>query len=757
MSLSKRNSIFGRRTSNEVREELTSNPSELLPSDIFEQRLYAWKSTIKQLIFYFQTIAETEQQSARGYSKAFSSMQVPLKEGHHLLPVGSNGVQDVAAAVNSTTQQLVEYHTEFARCITDQTVGNLTRLKTEIKSRLLSTKKDLINHETNLGRERQNSAKLISEYDQACYTADGHSSPNGKPGPMDPWLVYNNLQKQLSKQIFEENSFHKTMLSTQKSLEIFEASIIETLKNTLESYYKWRSANITKILEQINMANEVIAVLSPAHEWNAFFEKNKPPLIDPDSPETSIEAISYPNKDHPLTVPLKYGVMERQGGVFKSVKRDHCFLTSSGFLHGYPNSDPTAGSPEFSIYLPSSVMRGYSESNIAFEIAEKGSGGLFHRAEHTYVFRFLKREDLNEWWGAIREFTKTTEETPFNSNSQPTSPVVFAAGGGNEGTEPTPLNSRATTENIDPAVLAQASQPATAETINQRAIAEESQQPISSALQQSQYTISPQQSSAAPATTPVQQQIPYTANENLQQQPQYTGLQNQQQQPPPLPQHPSVQQQQQPQQSSSAPATTPIQQQTLNTANENLQQQPQYIGSQNQQQQPPPLPQHPSVQQQQQQPQQSYAAPTTTPAQQQIPQTVNENSKQSHQYSSEQSSQQQPTYPNNQGQVQQQPQYLSEQNPQQNQGQMYQQLQHTDSQGLKQNSQFADPPQQQYQYPANLTQQQPSNNQAPNPQAVIYDSTQAIPRDATTLQSAPSNADTLAGVPGQMPGQLTSA
>ncbi|ORX93530.1 hypothetical protein K493DRAFT_152470, partial [Basidiobolus meristosporus CBS 931.73] len=410
-------------------------PSELLPSDVFEQRLYAWKTTIKQLILYFQTIAESELQSARSYSKALTLLQVPLKEGHHLLPVGSNGVQDTVTAVNSTSQQMVEYHTEFSRCITDQTVGSLTRLKAEIKSRLLSTKKELVNHETNLGKERQNSAKLISEYDQACYTADGHSSPNSRATPTDPWLVYNGLQKQLSRQISEENGFHKTMLSTQKSLEIFEASIVDTLKSTLQSYNKWRTANVTRLLEKTDASNEAIDTLSTEHEWNAFYEKNKPPLLDPDAAETSIDAIDFPNKNNPLTIPKKYGVMERQSGVFKTAKRDHCFLTPSGFLHGYTQSDPTLGAPEFSIYLPSSIMRGYSEANLAFEVAEKGSGGLFHRAEHTYVFRFLKKEDLAEWWGAIKEYTKATEETPFNDTSQVIAPAPTTADGVTNNTE----------------------------------------------------------------------------------------------------------------------------------------------------------------------------------------------------------------------------------------------------------------------------------------------------------------------------------
>ncbi|KAK9760420.1 hypothetical protein K7432_015545 [Basidiobolus ranarum] len=443
MSLSRKTSVFRQRSTNEAKEDVAANAAEALPSDIFEQRLYAWKSTIKQLILYFQTIAEVEQQSARGYSKAFNSLQVPLKEGHHLLPVGNNGVQDVTVAVNNTSQQLFEHHTEFAKCITDQIVGNLSRLKAEIKTRLLSTKKEIIGHESNLGRERQTSAKIISEYDQACHAADSHTSASIKPTPTDPWLVYNGLQRQLHKQIIEENGFHKSMISTQKSLEIFEASIVETLKTTLESYYKWRTTYTTKLLEQINVANEAITTLTPNLEWNAFFEKNKPPLIDPQSPETSIEAINYPNKENQLTVPKKYGVMERQGGMFKSARKDHCFITPSGFLHGYSNADPTTGAPEFSIHLPSSVLRGYSEANLAFEVAEKGSGGLFHRAEHSYVFKFLTKDELANWWSAIKEFTKSTAETPFNGGTQGTVPAVVGTDTA-ENIEPPPQESRVT-------------------------------------------------------------------------------------------------------------------------------------------------------------------------------------------------------------------------------------------------------------------------------------------------------------------------
>ncbi|ORX97704.1 hypothetical protein K493DRAFT_406827 [Basidiobolus meristosporus CBS 931.73] len=493
MSLSRKTSVFRPKGATETKDEVGPSTTEALPSDIFEQRLYAWKATIKQLVIYFQGVAEVEQQSARGYTKVFNSLQVPLKEGHHLLPVGSNGVQDVVVAVNNTSQQLFEHHTEFARCITDQIVGNLNRLKADIKTRLLSSKKELVNHESNLGRERQNSAKIISDYDQACHNTDNNVPLNGKAAPTDPWIVHNTLQKQLQKQIFEENSFHKTMISTQKSLEIFETSIVETLKNTLDSYYKWRTTYSSKLLEQINVATGAVTALTPELEWNSFYEKNQPPLIDPASSEITMEAINYPNKDNQLTTVKKYGVMERQGSMFKSARRDHCFLTPSGFLHGYTQSDPIVGSPEYSIYLPSSVLRGYSESNLAFEIAEKGTGGLFHRSEHSYVFKFLTKEDLAGWWNCIKEFTKTTEETPFNSGSQALAPSTAAAVD-TANTEPIAQEPRAVVD--EPSNATQQPVPTTVAGQAQEAPAnvEETQQPISAALQQSQYpTTTPQQ------------------------------------------------------------------------------------------------------------------------------------------------------------------------------------------------------------------------------------------------------------------------
>lgn len=52
-------------------------------------------------------------------------------------------------------------------------------------------------------------------------------------------------------------------------------------------------------------------------EWNAFLA-NTDELVDPDVPLRNIENITYPGKDHPATVEVRSGMLERKSKYLKS-------------------------------------------------------------------------------------------------------------------------------------------------------------------------------------------------------------------------------------------------------------------------------------------------------------------------------------------------------------------------------------------------------------------------------------------------------
>jgi len=66
-------------------------PQDLKPSDVLIERFVAWKAIVKQLIAYFEGIADIQNNIAREYTKLRAVIQVPFRAGNQFL--GEGGLQ----------------------------------------------------------------------------------------------------------------------------------------------------------------------------------------------------------------------------------------------------------------------------------------------------------------------------------------------------------------------------------------------------------------------------------------------------------------------------------------------------------------------------------------------------------------------------------------------------------------------------------------------------------------------------------------
>ena len=66
-------------------------PQDLKPSDVLIERFVAWKAIVKQLIAYFEGLADIQNNVAREYTKLRAVVQVPFRAGNQFL--GEGGLQ----------------------------------------------------------------------------------------------------------------------------------------------------------------------------------------------------------------------------------------------------------------------------------------------------------------------------------------------------------------------------------------------------------------------------------------------------------------------------------------------------------------------------------------------------------------------------------------------------------------------------------------------------------------------------------------
>ncbi|TFK35997.1 hypothetical protein BDQ12DRAFT_655045 [Crucibulum laeve] len=406
---------------------------DINPSDVLIERFTGWKAVVKQLIAYFEGVAQIESHTARELSKLANVIQVPFKPGNQFLGEGENGMQDLYQAIRDKTHLVSITHTDLGRTIDTSIVQQLQKLKADIKGHIKNIQNDTGKLAAAVAKEREHSTRLIEDLGRDIATFKNAETTGGRIGT-DPYITNQTLARQLQKQVTEENLLQKSIINMQENSQKFEESIIRAVQSSWKTYDEWHARAVSARQETLLGLSTSIAALPTTQEWSTFAERSKDHLLDPKTPLRNPEAVTYPLQDDPSLAPLRTGNLERKQRFTRMWKSGYFVLTPSGFLHEYASSDPNTqggpGSPPaFSLFLPMCTLGAPSAPNAKswkFHIegrkdgsgfgsgsGRRGSGGgSFMRvlsmgggekSQHAWSFRAKSREEMMEWWEEMRD------------------------------------------------------------------------------------------------------------------------------------------------------------------------------------------------------------------------------------------------------------------------------------------------------------------------------------------------------------------
>ncbi|KAM5544910.1 hypothetical protein V8D89_001808 [Ganoderma adspersum] len=393
-------------------------PHDLRPSDILIERFTAWKAIVKQLISYFEGIADIENNVAREMTKLAGVIQVPFRSGNQFL--GEGGLQDIFYGIRDKTRAIADQHANLGRTVDGSIVQHLQKLRTEIKAHIKNIQNDTGKLATAVAKEREFSAKLIG--DLGTNVSIYKNTPLNITAKTDPYVANQAVARQLLKQVHTENALQKSLLLTQASSAMFEASLVQAVQSAWATFAEWRTRLDNSISELFNHLQRDMAGLPPDREWISFAAREDH-LVDPETPLRDPQVINYPSKDDPSVHPVHDGLLERKKRYTRAYKESYYVLTAAGFLHEYASSDPAlAHQPLFSLFLPMCTLGPPSTASgksHKFHIEERkdGSGianvgsfrnmkdsiiGRGHGSGRAWAFRARSHEDMMEWWNDIR-------------------------------------------------------------------------------------------------------------------------------------------------------------------------------------------------------------------------------------------------------------------------------------------------------------------------------------------------------------------
>ncbi|KAI6102230.1 hypothetical protein EDD17DRAFT_1606061 [Pisolithus thermaeus] len=395
------------------------SPTDLRPSDILIDRFVAWKAIVKQMIAYFEGVADIEGNVAREYTKLGAVVQVPFKSGTQFL--GESGLQDVFYTIRDKARHIADQHANLARTVDSSIVQHLQKLRTEIKAHIKNIQNDTGKLATSVAKERDLSTRMIGELATAISVFK--NTPMNVTPKSDPYVINMSVSHQLQKQIHEENALQKSIIIMQQNSAHFEEGIVRAIQSAWATFAEWRDRSYALVSDAWGVLDTNMASLAPDREWIAFAAREDH-LLDPETPLRNPDTVAYPGREDPASSPVHAGYLERKKRFTRTYRESFYVLTAAGFLHEYPTSDPThigMHPPMFSLFLPACTLGPPSASRARshkFHIeGSKDGEGFSHsgsirrsvlggmgigRGAHAWAFRARSREDLMEWWNDIR-------------------------------------------------------------------------------------------------------------------------------------------------------------------------------------------------------------------------------------------------------------------------------------------------------------------------------------------------------------------
>ncbi|KAK5126464.1 hypothetical protein LTR85_010700 [Meristemomyces frigidus] len=382
----------------------TPIPTQSSPTEILANRFQAWRQLLKSLITYFREI----QDSYDARAKAIRKVQNTISNiTNPTIFMSQNGLGEA-------TRMLDDYHKRSmaeankSRDIESDVIGALTGLRSDLGQKIKEIKSLSGDFKNSVDKEKESTRREVEKLQEALQHAD-HEDGN-VVGRNDPFVVRLGVDRQVEKQIDEENYLHRAYLNLENSgreLESIVVGEIQKAYNALAGILKREADDAYHVVEGLRSG----PISMPKEQEWLDFVTNDPHFVDPDVPVRRIEDIEYPGKHHPAASEVRAGMLERKSKYLKSYTAGW-YVLSPTHLHEFKSADKIYSQPPvMSLYLLDQKLGSKSDpgsSSHKFMLKGKQSGSM-HKG-HNWVFRAETHETMLAWYEDIRVLTETTGE-----------------------------------------------------------------------------------------------------------------------------------------------------------------------------------------------------------------------------------------------------------------------------------------------------------------------------------------------------------
>ncbi|KAI1462993.1 uncharacterized protein F4812DRAFT_292766 [Daldinia caldariorum] len=377
-------------------------PTSGNPTEVLAERFQSWRKILKDLIAYFREIQSHYEHRSKSLIKLANVLNNTSAPPGFLT---SGGLDDAAQILRGYHKNMIIEATK-AKEIEQDVILALTGLRSDLNQKIKEIKSLSSDFKNSVEKEMENTRKAVNALQEALGQTELDSALT--TGKQDPYLLRLAVDRQLERQLDEENYLHKAYLNLESSGRELESIVVGEIQKSYNAYLGIIKREADAAYNTIDELRAGPISMPKDHEWINFIQRD-PQFVDPDVPLRSAEHIHYPGRDHFACQEIRAGLLERKSKYLKSYTAGW-YVLSPTHLHEFKSADKTQA-PVMSLYLPEQKLGSHStEGGSSNKFILKGrQTGAMHRG-HTWVFRAESHDTMMAWYEDIKALTEKSPE-----------------------------------------------------------------------------------------------------------------------------------------------------------------------------------------------------------------------------------------------------------------------------------------------------------------------------------------------------------
>ncbi|CAR27610.1 hypothetical protein ZYGR_0N00920 [Zygosaccharomyces rouxii] len=389
-------------------------PASAQPTEVLASRFSAWRSVIRSIITYLTETASIQDEIVRQQLRLTHAVQFPffVAEGqkpnsneektaqNFFMPAGSGSIQELPSILNQYHGTVASHASRMSKELTNDVIPRLEDLRRDLLVKIKEIKALQSDFKNSCFKELQQTKVDMKHYLEAIEEAH-HGAPKH-----DPYLAKIVLDRQIRKQLSEENFVHEAFDNLESSGSELENVVVMEIQNSLTIYARLIGEESQLVFDiLLSRLDGGFLSRNPEFEWSNFIKRD-PNFIAPNLPMRKLKEISYKYQYDPLSYEIRSGVLERRSKFLKSYSKGYYVLTPN-FLHEFKTSDRKKDQvPMMSLPLGECTVTEHSKpgsSDDKFVLHAK-QNGIIHRG-HNWVFRTDNFDSMMSWFEDLKVLT----------------------------------------------------------------------------------------------------------------------------------------------------------------------------------------------------------------------------------------------------------------------------------------------------------------------------------------------------------------